>query len=219
MNEALTPFDPRVRELLQEAARWRLLGRLFECPSPEWREDLTRLAGEVDDEELRAAAEHAVGRASEGEYHVVFGPGGPAPPREVSYYESVELGSLMSELAAYYAAFGFRALPSEPPDHVAVETAFMAYLRLKEAYARAMADPERAATTASAAARFRDDHLATLASPLAVTLSESGIDYLARAGRRLLAYAGERRPLSMLPILQEETADDDSGNEFRCCET
>ena len=38
--------DPAVVALLQDAASWRLLGRLFECPSEAWRQDVATLASE-----------------------------------------------------------------------------------------------------------------------------------------------------------------------------
>jgi hypothetical protein len=33
MSPSQVHVDPRVQELLRDAARWRLLGRLFECPN------------------------------------------------------------------------------------------------------------------------------------------------------------------------------------------
>ena len=66
-------------QLLGEAAEWRLLGLLFECPLPNWREQMDALAAEVVDADLKAAAEAARLEASEGLYHSIFGPGGPAP--------------------------------------------------------------------------------------------------------------------------------------------
>ena len=216
MNPALVDVDPRVMGLLREAAWWRLLGRLFECPGPAWRQDIAALAREVDDEALRAAAESALDGATEGQYHSVFGPGGPAPPREVSYHDTLELGSLMSELARYYDAFGYRPLTHEPPDHVAVEAGFLAYLRLKEAYAVAAGESEHAATTAQAMERFRCEHVAMLGSPLAATLADSDVDYLVKASALLAARAGDRPRRTLLPVLRTDV--EDSGSEFPCCD-
>jgi nitrate reductase assembly molybdenum cofactor insertion protein NarJ len=207
--------DQRVGELLYEAARWRLLGRLFECPSEEWRRDLLALGAEVDDPELRAAAEAAIADATEGQYHSVFGPGGPASPREVSYHETVELGSLMSELAGYYSAFGYSPATVEAPDHVAVEVGFIAYLRLKAAYALVSGDVANATTTADAAARFTSDHLAMLAAPLAAALADSEMDYLVRASTQLHARAGRAPSRIRLPVIRD-TVDDDRDGEFSC---
>jgi len=207
----------RMNELLHEAARWRLLGRLFECPTEAWRRDLATLAREVDDEALRRAAEAAVVTATEGQYHSVFGPGGPAPPREASYHDTLELGSLMSALAAYYDAFGYRPVTIEAPDHVAVEAGFLAYLRFKEAYAVANGDAEHATTTAQAAQQFRADHLAMIAAPLATVLADSEIDYLVQASELLASRAGDPPRRTRLPVIQAPV--DDAGSEFPCCDT
>jgi nitrate reductase assembly molybdenum cofactor insertion protein NarJ len=216
MTECTMHVDVHVRSLLREAARWRLLGRLFECPSDEWRHDVMPLAKEADDAGLQAAAEQAGLTATEGQYHSVFGPGGPAPPREASYHDSVELGSLMSELAGYYDAFGYRPATSEAPDHLAVELGFVAYLRFNEAYARAVGDADRAAITAQASDRFRADHLSKFTAPLADVLSDSGIEYLAQASRVLVEYVGHRPQRTRLPVVVDPV--DDTGTEFPCCE-
>lgn len=216
-QNAEPPVDPRVRDLLRDAAWWRLLGRLFDCPSEEWRRDVATLAGEVDDTDLCRAAEAALVTATEGRYHSVFGPGGPAPPREVSYHDTLELGSLMSELAGYYEAFGYHPATPEAPDHLAVEVGFIAYLRFKEAYAMAAGDNERASTATQAAARFLTDHLAMLAAPLASVLADSEIDYLIQASRLLTSRAGERPSRTLLPVIQQPV--DQDGSEFRCCDS
>ena len=93
-------MDPRAHTLLRQAAEWRLIGLLFECPAGSWRDDLVALARDIDDPLLRAAVTHALEEASEGLYHSTFGPGGPAPPREVTYVKAVQLGYLLSELTA-----------------------------------------------------------------------------------------------------------------------
>ena len=193
--------------LLREAAEWRLIGLLLECPKPGWREQLAALSAETGDATLREAGQAALEEASEGLYHSVFGPGGPAPPREVSYHDSVQLGYLVSELASYYDAFGFRADSPETPDHVGVEAGFVGYLRLKEAYALACEDADRAAVTAEAAQRFLDDHLSTMAARLAATLEQSGISYLALATKALLERTGpprNTRPDSAMAVLSAQ---------------
>jgi len=215
MSASEVRVDPRVHDLLRDAARWRLLGRLFECPSEAWRRDVATLAREVDDADVRAAAEGSLLTATEGQYHSVFGPGGPAPPREVSYHDTIELGSLMAGLAGYYNAFGYHPATSEAPDHVAVEVGFMAYLRFKEAYAVAAGDAEHASTTAQAAAQFRADHLAMYAARLAAVLADSDIDYLVQASTLLVKCAGARPPRTRLPVFQEL---DDGGSVFPCCD-
>ncbi len=192
--------------LLAEAAEWRLLGMLFECPKPGWREQVAGLGAEVPDPDLQAAAERAQAEAGEGAYHSIFGPGGPAAAREVSYIESVQLGYLLSELGDYYAAFAYPA--SEPRDHVSVEANFLGYLRLKEAFAAANSSPHQAVTR-EAAEHFLADHLSMIAEPLAKALECCGQQYLTLAGRALLRRTGPRRKAgsNLLPVLGSSPED------------
>ena len=183
-------MDARAHALLRQAAEWRLIGRLFECPDGTWRDDIAALARDVDDPLLGSAVTHALEEASEGLYHSTFGPGGPAPPREVSYARAVQLGYLLSELTAFYDAFAYRPVTRESPDHVSVEAGFIAYLRLKEAYAAERGDKEQASVTAEAAAAFMREHLAVVAGPLSATLDASGVAYLAAAARSLANRVG-----------------------------
>jgi nitrate reductase assembly molybdenum cofactor insertion protein NarJ len=205
-----TVLSDREFQLAQEAAEWRLLSLLFECPTGSWHAQITALIREVDDEELKSAAQDALKEASEGLFHHTFGPGGPAPPREATYHQTVQLGYLMSELQAYYNAFAFRPVTAEPPDHVAVETEFIAYLKLKQAYALACNDEERAATTSESAQCFLKEHLANIAQPLADHLEGSDMKYLAKAGAALLRRVGlPAIAVSPLPILQEEPKEEE----------
>jgi nitrate reductase assembly molybdenum cofactor insertion protein NarJ len=160
---------------------------LFECPTAGWRETLKNLASEISDSGLLEAAYAAQTEASEGLYHSTFGPGGPVSLREVSYRRGVELGSLMSELTGYYNAFGYSPASPEAQDHLAVETGFVGYLRMKEAYANACQDEEHAEITADAAEHFVADHLSTVAELLQNRLEESGIRYLVLASQALAA--------------------------------
>lgn len=203
-------------QLLREAAEWRLLSLLFECPSPNWREQVEALATEVADADLKASADIAKQEASEGLYHSIFGPGGPAPGREISYRDWTQPGYLLSELTSYYDAFAYQSKIVEAPDHVSVEAGFVAYLKLKEAYADAIADDEHAAVTCEAGQQFIKEHLSMMTEPLARSLEHSGVEYLALAGKALLARVGPKRdqsPKHNLPVL---TVDEDS--EFACAE-
>jgi hypothetical protein len=208
-------LDDRVTKLLKEAAEWRLLGRLLERPSPEWLDDVERLRREMPEGASTNAA-LAAREASEGEYHFVFGPGGPAPPREASYHASVELGGLLAAIEGDYAAFAYQPVVDEPADHVAVETGFIAYLRLKEAYALASGDHEAAGIAQRVASRFIAEHLAVIAHPLAGLLAESGIDYLARTAALVAARTGPKPRGRQLPVIQPNRTDDDGGGEFAC---
>jgi nitrate reductase assembly molybdenum cofactor insertion protein NarJ len=205
-----TAATTRQNQLLGEAAEWRLLGLLFECPSPNWLAQVTALAAEVADDDLKAAAEAVQQEASEGLYHSIFGPGGPAPGREISYRDWVQPGYLLSELTSYYEAFAYQPALLEAPDHVSVEAGFIAYLKLKEAYALATSDDEHAAVTRAAAQQFSNEHLVALAEPLARALAHSGIQYLALAGKVLLARVGPCRDAARkpgLPVLADPEED------------
>jgi nitrate reductase assembly molybdenum cofactor insertion protein NarJ len=195
-------IDSRMRELLSEAAEWRLLSLLFDCPSPSWSVHMEQLSKEVSDPQLRKCASLALEQASEGLYHSTFGPGGPAPPREVSYSNTLQFGSLMSELESYYGAFGYHPPAREAPDHIAIETGFLAFLKMKEAFAHASGDDEHAAVTAEAADRFVADHLSRLARPLAERLALSGLVFLVEAARALCNRVGPV-PAPVTPLRDE----------------
>lgn len=212
MNSVL---GEREIQLAREAAEWRLLSLLFECPTPDWHADVTALMHEVADTKLKSAAQDALREASEGLFHHTFGPGGPAPAREATYHQTVQLGYLMSELQAYYNAFAFHPATAEPPDHISVEIGFIAYLKMKEAYALACGNEQHAATAAESAERFVQEHLANIAQPLAGHLKESGIAYLAKAGSALACRVGPPpSAASPLPILQDEPLE----NAWGCAE-
>jgi hypothetical protein len=147
------------------------------------------LGSTSEDPLLRDAACAVETDVTEGQYHSILGPGGPAPPREASYTETVQLGYLLSELSACYGAFAYDPALPEAPDHVAVEASFMSYLRLKQAFALANKDTESAAVTADAADGFLRDHLAVIAEPLSRILKDSAPSYLDLAGRALATRA------------------------------
>lgn len=181
----MSELGARERRLLEEAAEWRLIGLLFECPGAGWREQVATLGAETADGALRAAAEAARAEATEGFYHSLFGPGGPVSAREAGYREAIALGHLMSELSAYYGAFAYQPVTLEVADHISVEAGFIGYLRLKEAYALASGEAERAAVAAEAARRFTEDHLTAMAEPLAGRLAAAGPRYLVLAAEAL----------------------------------
>lgn len=185
-------LKPRVLELIGEAAQWRLIGLLLECPGDGWQSQVAAVAEEVADPLLREAATAAQQEAGEGLYHTTFGPGGPAAPREVSYRDGLLFGKVLAEVRGHYEAFAYRPSLPEAPDHVAVEAGFVGYLRFKEAYALACGQVDEAEIAAQAAHNFVAEHLAMLAEPLARSLEGSGIAYLSRAGQSLLARVGPR---------------------------
>jgi nitrate reductase assembly molybdenum cofactor insertion protein NarJ len=193
--------------LLREAAEWRLISLLLECPVGDWKTSVKNLANEIADSDLKAAAEFAQTQASEGLYHSIFGPGGPAPAREVTYRSWVQPGYLLSELSAFYSAFSFQPVTAEVPDHIAVETAFMAYLKLKQAFAEECGEQNKAEITARAALNFNNEHLAKMTEQIASSLASSGVDYLALASAALFKRVGrdkDKKIRQILPVLGDE---------------
>ena len=203
------------KDIIVESAEWRLISLLFDCPTGNWFEDVRSLGKQVSDKRLKRAAKAAQKEASEGLFHSIFGPGGPAPGREVSYRGWVQPGYMLSELSTYYDAFSYKPLTKEVPDHVAVETGFIAYLRLKEAFALECFDDENAKITAAASSAFIDDHLSKYAEQMSKILANSGIEYLSLAGEALFKRTGrdkDKKNQVYLPVLEsveEET-------EFEC---
>lgn len=203
-------MNKRIDKLLEEASEWRLLSLLFECPNEDWKNEVTDLGSQVRDSDLRKAARRAVRDGTEGKYHSIFGPGGPAPAREVSYRSWVQPGYLLSELRSYYEAFRFEPKTKETPDHVSVETDFLAYLKLKEAFAISVSEPENSRITSDAANKFKQDHLAKVAAPLADSLKSSGEEYLSLAASLLLKRTGPDKDPSIrtfLPVMNETDED------------
>lgn len=176
--------------LLQEAAEWRLAGLLFEAPDPRWKAGIRSLLPVVMDRTLRAAAKAALQEAKAGLYFSTVGPGGPAQVREAAYRRTLDLGSLLADLEMYYNAFAFQPRIAEPCDHLAVEVAFVSYLRMKEAYALFRNADTEAAVARAAAQEFMRDHLAYIAEPLAKSLKVSGIRYLDRSAAYLVRRVG-----------------------------
>ncbi len=207
--------EAKENRLLVEAAEWRLISLLFDCPNDAWFDDVTALGEQVTDKRLKRAARAAQNEASEGLFHSIFGPGGPAPGREVSYRGWVQPGYMLSELSSFYDAFSFKPITNEVPDHVAVETGFVAYLRMKEAFARDCCDTESAEITAEAAKTFITEHLSKYAEQMSKILNASGIEYLSLAGAALFKRAGrdeDKKNHRFLPVVEIDEED----TEFEC---
>jgi DMSO reductase family type II enzyme chaperone len=88
---------------------------------------------------------------------------GAVPPYETEYGPDSLFQPMheMSDLVAFYRAFGLRLHPAarERPDHASCECEFLAFLGRKEAYARDRGDAAMLAATEQAARRFLRDHL------------------------------------------------------------
>lgn len=216
MVDPMTYDAARVQQLLTDASAWKLAAMLFACPQDDWKSQVMALAREVADARLQQAAREMIETASEGLYHSTFGPGGPAAAREISHREYVTPGAALAEINVSYEVFAFRPVTDEPPDHVAVEADFMAYLRVKEAYAVTRDAELQASIAAEAAARFAENHVAFIAEPLHTSLTQSGVEYLRLVSQWLLDRVGPAPrlgpfPDAALPILREDN--------FDCCES
>jgi len=177
---------------LSAAAEWRLTALLLARPRSGWSEEIEALVREVQEPALRAAAA-ATHAASEGAYLRLVGPGGAVSPREVTYRPFEDPGWVLADLKSYYEAFAFRPRAEDPIDHVAVETDFVGYLLLKEAFARARGNTDGALVASEARTRFLACHLAAIAEPFAERLATAGPTHLATAAR-VLAERAPRPP-------------------------
>ncbi len=202
-------LDPASHALLAEAAEWRLISRLLEIPRGEWACDVTALQAEVGDEGLASVARAAEG-ASEGDYLGALGPGGRVSPREVAHVPLAQPGLLLGDVAAFYEAFAYRPALAEPLDHVAVEAGFVSFLRLKQVYALAQGDDERAQIAGDAAARFSSEHLRPLAAAVAHGLRDTHVPHLRLLAAELTRRVGPHRPR----VLLAPDVDDDAGCAF-----
>lgn len=115
-------------------------------------------------EKLRLAHDHLFGHTARG----------AATPYETEYGEDSlwQPQREMSDLGAFYRAFGLRVDPAghERPDHIACECEFLLVLARKEAYALARGDEPMREATARATRLFLRDHLGRWAPALATTL-------------------------------------------------
>jgi nitrate reductase assembly molybdenum cofactor insertion protein NarJ len=202
--EAIDLARPDAREAAARAAEFRLIGILFERPTAGRREEAEALAREARDPALREAAA-ALRDADEAAYVGLLGPGGPVSPREVAYRPMADPGWILADASAQYRAFGYAPDAEDPADHVAVETGFLAYLHLKEAYL--LARGLDAAVAVEARERFLGEHLAPLAAGLAARLEPSGAPAMLALARLLHARTGAAPPAA---------APDDGDEEFGC---
>ncbi len=207
-------MNPLPKGLLQEAACWRLLSLLFERPADGWRAQVEALSAEVPDGALREAAGAALREATESMYCSLFGPGGPAPAREASCRPGIQLGHLLAEITGIYQAFGYRYAAGEPPDHIAVETGFVAYLKLKQVYAGCSGAAEEAQRCAEAVEYFLSRRLSVLAFAAREALEKVGPPYLTLAATALCERTGA--PPDGHPLDFSGLAGDEPAGEFAC---
>jgi hypothetical protein len=104
----------------------------------------------------------------------------------VSYRPLHDPGGILAEIGAFHRAFAYHAGTEDPADHVAVAADFVAYLALKEAFARGAAREPDAATARAAREQFVAQHVRPVVHGMARRLfrAEPGVDR-AHFGRAL----------------------------------
>jgi len=131
-----------MKELLEAGANWKFLSLLFRRPSHEVALAAQGLLEEVEPAlraDACAVATLLADSCSEAAYHAVLGSGGHVSPYESDYQNDGvrDKGVIIADVAAFYRAFGFETSKEmrDVPDHVAIELAFVSYLKLKQAFA------------------------------------------------------------------------------------
>lgn len=169
----MAELNERERELLEDAASWRLLGLSLERPRGDWADTIRAITRDrAVDPRVAATAARTADESTEQAFLAMFGPGGAASPREVSYRRMGDPGRILAELKVIYDAFAFIPQTEEPPDHVSVEVGFVGYLRLKEAFARMTGDDGSADVIRDASTLFIVEHLSYLVAGLQGRLPE-----------------------------------------------
>lgn len=174
-------------DLLADAAQWRLISLLLLRPTAERKQEALQLANEVGEQPLATAAHDWCENATEGAYLHLLGPGGLVPAREVAYRPFADPGWLLADLNRYHQAFGFHANAEEPPDHIAALADFVAYLLVKEAYARHCEEEATVEATRTAREQFVEEHLSPVAARMAERLEACGATEWSAAARLLAA--------------------------------
>ena len=116
------------------------------------------------------------------------------PPTEMAYttdniYQETQD---MTDLTAFFRAFGLELAEKERIDHISVELEFMHALTFKEAYAQVHHGPEKARLCRVAQRKFLQDHLARWAPMFAKLLKEkAGGGYFAGVASLTEAFISE----------------------------
>lgn len=176
-----SPMTPEVKLLVHQAAAMRLVALLFSAPTPESRNEVQALLAEVTDQVLKDAAQRWLDTMDSGRYFACVAPAGPISLRLISYLSRISPGDILAELESCYAAFGYAPSSPEPPDHLAVQADFVAFLFLKWAYAVARCESTTVGLLRKTCKRFSGEFLAPILEDLPQKLSEAQVDCLARA--------------------------------------
>ena len=163
-----------IERALHRAAMYRLCGAALAYPGPGRLAELAALADRVAApasaalrplvEGLARAAREAEDADVAADYVRLFDGAARCAPYEGAYGLPQMAGksAVLADIAAFYVAFGFEPSlgQADAEDHIASELELMRALALKEAWALAESQHERADIAESASAAFLGDHLA-----------------------------------------------------------
>lgn len=161
-------MNPNLKPFLTMAANWQFFSLLFQYPDSKVIHRTNSLCQEILPS-LQPKANKIASILSPEQaavYHVLIGSAGSISPYESDYQipgqEGIhDKGAILGDVAAFYKAFRFEYATDfqEVPDHVAVELAFLGYIKLKEAYALAIENQEDYQICSDAEKKFLNDHL------------------------------------------------------------
>lgn len=187
----------KAKELLALGAGWKFLSYLFRCPSDMPASSIKPLISELPAEmqpDANAIGSMLGDSSIEASYHALLGSGGPISPYESDYQgpgsEGLrDKGVILGDVAGFYKAFAFDHSKEmlETPDHIAVELAFLSYLKLKEAYASMDLDDDAYRICREAEDKFLGEHLLRWIPQFLDSLSQHGIHEFYDIATRLLS--------------------------------
>lgn len=215
---------------LERAQGFRALARAFEPPldPPRLAADLLslreRARGPLATSLALACDALAAGGAELVEVHErIFGSHGGVPTRESAYadHRSVAPAEL-ADLRGFLCAFGLEER-GELADHVASECELASLLALKQAWALAEGETERAEIAGGAYQALVADHLARFVPRFAARVRAAGVPaFYAAAADALESFVGSEAerlgaPLPASPCdLDTRTCEDAEGSGFTC---
>lgn len=187
--------DPAIRaELERESVEPRLLSECLAYPTNDWAVALPerlrkagyrKLAGLIrSDDAGRLRAEH----------FRLFGSAAACRPDLATYLTANDFQQArhLADLAGFYKAFGLEA-PAKRPDDAAVMLEFLAYLRFKKRYAKAMGWEEQGQVTGEAEAELMKTYLRPGLLKFSDTLATTAADgFYRELAAAFAAFAGRR---------------------------
>jgi TorA maturation chaperone TorD len=198
-----------VKDLLATGAGWKFLSSVFKCPGDVSAPSIEKLASELPSElgdSARAICSMLADPQVEAVYHRLLGSGGPVSPYGSDYQGSGEegvreKGVILGDVAGFYKAFEFDHSSEvlEVPDHIAVELAFISYLKLKEAYALMNDDESAYRICREAEDEFLNEHLLGWVPQFVERITGHGAHEYYDMAARLLGQFIEIAEKEMLP--------------------